>query len=88
MLRPAGIRPAKRFAEDIIEVTDEVEHAGSQVLERGKAGALEQSSSDDGQPDLDLVEPRAVSRGVHDEADLVRGILQACLSGVSQDHYR
>ena len=83
--RPAGIRPAKRFAEDVIEVTDEVEHAGSQIFERGKAGALEQSAREDGEPDLDLVEPRAVSRGVNrgvNKADLVRGILQERATGL------
>ena len=79
--RPAGIRPAKRFAEDVIEVTDEVEHAGSQIFERGKAGALEQSAREDGEPDLDLIEPRTVSRRVN-KADLVRGILQKRATGV------
>ena len=71
----AGIGPAERLSEDVVEVVDEVEYAGSQVVDRSKAGALEQSSSEDGEPDLDLVEPRAVSRGVH-KADLVRGVLQ------------
>ena len=71
----AGIGPAERLSEDVVEVVDEVEYAGSQVVDRSKAGALEQSSSEDGEPDLDLVEPRAGSRGVH-KADLVRGILQ------------
>ena len=30
---PADIGPAKRFAEDDIEVADEVEYAGSQIVE-------------------------------------------------------
>ncbi len=61
--RPAGIGPAERLAEDVIEVVDEVEYAGSQVVERSKAGALEQPSSEDREPDLELVGLRAVSRG-------------------------
>ena len=73
--RPAGMRPAKRSAEDIIEVTDEVEHAGSQILKRSKSGAFEQPARKDREPDLNLVKPRAVSLGVN-KADAVRGILQ------------
>ena len=53
--RPPGVGPAERLSEDVVEVANEVEHAGSQVLERSKAGALEQPSSEDGKPDLDLV---------------------------------
>ncbi len=32
LMRPAGIGPSERLAEDIIEVTDEVEHAFSQIV--------------------------------------------------------
>ena len=73
--RPAGIGPAERLTEDVVEVVNEIEHTSLEILERGKACALEQSSREDGEPDLDLVEPRAVSWGV-DEADPMRGILQ------------
>ena len=73
--RSAGIGPAERLAEDVVEVVNEIEHASLEIFERGKACALEQSSREDGEPDLDLVEPRAVSWGV-DEADPRRGILQ------------
>ena len=73
--RPAGIGPAERLSEDVVEVVNEIEHASLEILKRGKAGALEQSSREDGEPDLDLVEPRAVPWGV-DEADPMRGILQ------------
>ena len=73
--RPAGIGPAERLTEDVVEVVNEIEHTSLEILERGKACALEQSSREDGEPDLDLVEPRAVSCGV-DEADPMRGILQ------------
>ena len=73
--RSAGISPTKRLSEDIIEVADEVEHACLQIVERSKAGALEQPSSEDREPDLDLVEPRAVSWRVN-KTDPVRGVLQ------------
>ena len=73
--RPAGIGPAERLTEDVVEVVNEIEHASLEILERGKACALEQSSREDGEPDLDLVEPRAVSWGI-DETDSVRRVLQ------------
>ena len=55
--RSAGIGLAMRLAEDLVEIANQIEHAGSQVLERGKAGALEQSSRANGKPFLDLAEP-------------------------------
>ena len=73
--RSAGIGPAKRLAEYPVEIVNEIEHAGSQIFERRKASALEQSSGENGKPDLDLVEPRAMPRRV-DEADAMHGILQ------------
>ena len=73
--RPAGIGPAERLTENVVEVVNEIEHGSLEIFERGKACALEQSSREDREPDLDLVEPRAVSWGV-DEADPMRGILQ------------
>ena len=71
----AGIGPAKRLTEDPVEIVNEIEHAGSQILERRKASALEQSSGENGKPDLDLVEPGTMPRRV-DEADAMHGILQ------------
>ena len=65
----------KGLTLDVVEGVNEIEHASLEILERGKACVLEQPSRDDGEPDLDLVEPRAVSWGV-DEADPMRGILQ------------
>src|SRR6266545_275356 len=77
--RPAGVGPAKRLAEDAVEVLDESEHARRQVFERCEAGALEQAASQYGEPDLDLVEPRAVAGSV-DEANPVGGVLQELLA--------
>ena len=48
--RPAGIGPAERRTEDMVEVVNEIEHANLEILERGKACALEQSSREDGEP--------------------------------------
>ena len=59
--RPAVKGPAERLAEDVAEVVNEIEHASLEILERVKACAHEQSPCEDGEPDLDLVEPRAVS---------------------------
>ncbi len=38
--RSAGIGPAKRLTEDVVEVVNEIEHASLAILEGGKAGAL------------------------------------------------
>ena len=78
--RPAGIGPAERLTEDVVEVVNEIEHASLEILERGKTCALEQSSREDGEPDLDLVEPRAVSWGV-DEADPTSSVVGCRRSG-------
>ena len=75
MQRSAGIGPAKRLTEDLVEIVDKIEHAGSQILERRKAGAFEQASREDGKPDLDLIEPGTMPWGV-DKANAMRGILQ------------
>src|SRR6266545_2006734 len=77
--RPSGIGPAKRLAEDVVEVLDEIEHARSQIFKRSKAGTLEKAASQDGEPDLDLVEPRAVAGGI-DESNSVGGVLQEGLT--------
>ncbi len=72
---PACVGPAERLGEDMVKVPDEIEHARLKIVERGKAGALEQSSREDREPDLDLIEPRAVPWGI-DEADPMGGVLQ------------
>ena len=60
--RSAGVGPAEPLSEDVVEVSNKVENASSQIVERCKAGAFEQPSCEDEEPDLDLVEPRAMSR--------------------------
>lgn len=60
--RSAGVSPAERLGEDIVEVVDELHRAGTQVVERKEAGSLEQATRQDREPDFDLVHPRAVPR--------------------------
>jgi hypothetical protein len=71
----AGIGPSKGFGEDVIEVLDELLDPLAQVLEGTEVAAIEDAPGKDGEPKLDLVEPRAVSWGV-DEAYAVLRVLQ------------
>src|SRR5579859_7233978 len=73
--RPPRVRPAERLGEDGVEVVDEGEYALTKVIERGEAGPLEKAASQDREPDLDLVEPGAVARGIH-EADAMGGVFE------------
>src|SRR6266545_5621078 len=75
--RPARVGPAERLGENIVEVVDELRRAQAQVLERREAGALEQATCQDGEPNFDLVQPRAVARCV-DEANPVSWVFQKC----------
>ena len=67
--------PTKRFCEDGVEVGDDSKNLLLEVVKRKEAGPLEKSPSEDREPDLNLVEPRAVPWGV-DESDTVGGILK------------
>src|SRR5258708_39730883 len=73
--RPARVGPSEWFGEHVVEVLDKRRRAGAQVLERGEAGALQQTPRQDGEPDFDLVQPRAVARR-GDEANPVGRVLQ------------
>src|SRR2546430_8455430 len=73
--RPTRVGPSEWFGEHVVEVLDKRRHASAQVLERGKARALEQSTRQDGEPDFYLVQPRAVTRRV-DEANPMGRVLQ------------
>src|SRR5213075_2214634 len=73
--RPTRVRPAERLSEHVVEVRNELRRAGAQILERSEAGALEQAPRQDGEPDLDLVQPRTVARRV-DEANPVGRVFQ------------
>ena len=46
------VGPLERLRKDDVEVLDECQEAVSQVIEGGEAGALEQPSHQDAEPDL------------------------------------
>src|SRR5215213_11527362 len=52
--------PLERLAEGAVEVGDESLDAGLQILPGGEAGAPQQLAHEDGEPDLDLIEPRSM----------------------------
>src|SRR5207245_7638990 len=79
--RPPGVRPTEGLAQDLVEVFDERERARSQVVDRSEAGSLEEAPRQDGEPDLNLVEPRAVT-GCVDESDSMGEILQKRPTGL------
>ena len=52
-----------------VVVVDEGHDAGGEVIDRGEGGAPEELAGQDGEPDLDLIEPGAVGgRVVEDDA--------------------
>jgi len=53
----AGHCPLERFCEGAVEVGDEGFDAGIQVVFGGEAGAAKEFAHEDGESDLDLVEP-------------------------------
>src|SRR5258706_6681967 len=73
--RPTRVGPAEGFGEHVVEVIDKRRRAGAQVVERGEAGAVQQTPRQDGETDFGLVQPRAVVRRV-DEANPVGRVLQ------------
>src|SRR4051812_4928527 len=75
----AGHGPLERLSEGAVEVGDEGLDAGLQVLLGGEAGAPQQLAHKDGEPDLDLVQPRGVL-GREVKADPVAGITQERLA--------
>ena len=68
-----GIGPSKRLAKNVVEIADEIQDPAAQVLERVKAGTFEQPPREDREPDLDLVQPGAMSWRI-DEANAVLGV--------------
>ena len=59
----AGERPAERASGEIPEA-DEAEDRHAKCRYPGEASVLENPTMEDGKPDLDLVDPRGVNRGV------------------------
>src|SRR3954465_12404305 len=70
-----GVEPADGLGHRPVEVVDERQDPRLEILDRAEAGAAEQLSHQDAEPDLDLVEPRGVLGGV-DEPDPVARVGQ------------
>ena len=66
--RPAGVCPPERLGEHAVEVRDERQDLLLECLDGEEVTALENASGEDAEPDLDLVQPRAVL-GREDEAN-------------------
>src|ERR1700749_590639 len=58
--RFAGHGPLERFGEGAIEIGNEGFDASLQVFFGSEAGAAQEFAREDGEPDLDLVEPGSV----------------------------
>src|SRR5262249_42713347 len=72
---------AERLAEDPVEVLDERARFRAQIVKRGEARPLEETAGQDREPNLDLVEPRAVTWCV-DESNAVGAGLQKFPTGL------
>src|SRR6058998_1171826 len=84
--RLAGHGPLERLGEGAVEVGDEGFDARLQVVLGGEAGAAQQLAHEDGEPDLDLVEPRGMLGG-EVKADAVAGVAQECLAADHRGQY-
>src|SRR5262245_41738388 len=71
----AGEGPAKRLGPNLVEVVDEVEDLGAQVLLGGKAASADNAADQDTEPNLNLIQPRGVLGGVN-KADAMAGVGQ------------
>src|SRR5579859_237658 len=62
--RFALIGPFEGFGHRAIVIVDKGEHFGLQVLHTGKGATFENLAHQDAEPDLDLIHPRTMFRGV------------------------
>jgi len=60
--RPASVRPPERLRENTVEVADERQDLLLERLDGEEVTALENAPGEDAEPDLDLVQPRAMHR--------------------------
>ena len=75
MERLLSIGPFKGFGHCSIEILDKSQHASLQILHRGETGTPQELPHQNTEPQLNLVHPRRVFRGVV-EHDAMRGISQ------------
>src|SRR5262249_21877306 len=73
--RPGRIHPVDGLGHRAVEVVDEAQDPLLQVFQRAEAGPPQQFPDQDAEPDLYLVQPRAVLGRVH-EPDPVAGVAQ------------
>ena len=64
--------PSKGLAKYIVEILDEIQDPPAQVVKRDEAGAFEQAPRQNGEPDLGLIEPRTMSRCLHEANPVLR----------------
>src|SRR3954452_3255413 len=73
--RTTRVRPAERMREDAIEIIDEIYPFAAQISHRGERTSANHLPHDDAEDHLDLVQPRAVLRRIH-EPDAVTRLRQ------------
>src|SRR4051794_28808886 len=77
----AGEGPLERLGQDFVEVVDEVEDLGAQVFLGGEAATADDAAGQDAEPDLHLVEPRAVLGRVN-KANTMAGVAEELLAAL------
>src|SRR5205807_5087455 len=70
--RLACIGPLKRLRHSSIEVLDEVDQRLMQLLDGVETGAFEQAPNQDAKPNLDLIAPEGMLRGIHKPEQVAR----------------
>src|SRR5438270_11665972 len=75
----AGEGPLEGLGHHLVEILDEGEDLVAEILPGGKTAAADDPPGQDAEPDLHLVQPRAVLGRV-DEADAVLSVLQEPLA--------
>ena len=73
----ARIGPSKGLGEDGVEVLDEVDQPAFERFKRFEGRPPERTAGQDAEPDLDLVQPGRVPRGVDEANPVVRGFEEA-----------
>ena len=73
--RPGGVEPLDRLGHGPVEVVDELQDPPPEVFQRHETRPAQQLADQGAEPDLHLVQPRAVLRRVH-EPDPMAGVRQ------------
>src|SRR3954471_5160527 len=73
--------PLERLGQHFVEVADEVQDLGPQVVRGGEAASANDAPDQNAEPNLDLVQPRRMLRGVH-KADAMTQVTQERLAAL------